>query len=417
MLNTMTRRAHLLLATLTACPLMAAGIDPQAATDAYLATLPKAAQLNTNAYFEGQYWMLLTGLLYVLGIAWLMLGNGRSAKLRDAVARRISKPLPRTLVYVLLYSLIAGVLMLPWNAYEDFFRERAYGFAEHGFGAWFGEWGIGWLITAAVSAIGVTALYSVGRRVPKTWPLWGSGVTVIMLAIAVMLSPVYIKPLFNTYKPLAEGPVKAGILQLAQANGVPTHEVWEFDASKQTNKVSANVSGFAGTTRISLNDNLLKQCTPAEIRAVMAHEIGHFVLNHSIRLLVYMSLVIGGGYLFVALSYAGVSRRFGKGWQIGDITDEAGLPLVVALLSAYMFLATPIVNSIIRNAEIEADLFSLNAAREPDGFAKAILKTAAYRKAAPGKWEEILFYDHPAPQSRILMAMRWKAAQPPTPQP
>ena len=72
-------------------------------------------------------------------------------------------------------------------------------------------------------------------------------------------------------------------------------------------------------------------------------------------------------------------------------------------------LATPLTNSIIRTNEAEADIFGLNAAREPDGFATTALKLSEYRKLDPTPWEEFVFYDHPSGRSRIFMAMRWKA--------
>src|ERR1700694_3579055 len=105
-----------------------------------------------------------------------------------------------------------------------------------------------------------------------------------------MLSPFYIEPLFNTYKPLNDPAISEPILAMARANQIPVTQVFEVDASRQSNRISANVAGFLGTTRIALNDNLLKQCTLPEIREVMAHEMGHYILNHSVKLVMYYSL-------------------------------------------------------------------------------------------------------------------------------
>jgi STE24 endopeptidase len=118
------------------------------------------------------------------------------------------------------------------------------------------------------------------RKLPRTWALWGSIVAIVFLILGVAVGPVYIAPIFNTYKPLAESPLKEKIISLARANGIPATEVWEFDASKQTKRMSANVSGMLGTTRISMNDNLMNRASPEEIQAVLGHEMGHYVLNH-----------------------------------------------------------------------------------------------------------------------------------------
>ena len=87
------------------------------------------------------------------------------------------------------------------------------------------------------------------------------------------------------------------------------------------------------------------------------------------------------------------------------------MPLLAVILIFYVTLATPVTNTISRQSEVECDIFGLNAAREPDGFAGIAMKTSEYRKVDPGHWEEIIFYDHPSPRSRIFMAMRWKAEQ------
>jgi STE24 endopeptidase len=90
------------------------------------------------------------------------------------------------------------------------------------------------------------------------------------------------------------------------------------------------------------------------------------------------------------------------------------LPLAALLFTSYLFVMTPVINSVIRSAEYEADIFGLNAAAQPDGFAQAALDLSEYRKMEPGRLEEILLYDHPSGRTRIFAAMRWKAEHPET---
>jgi STE24 endopeptidase len=113
------------------------------------------------------------------------------------------------------------------------------------------------------------------RRLGKSWWVWGAAVTILFLAFVILISPVYIAPLFNSYTKLQDARIKDPILSMARANGIPATDVSEFDASRQSNRVSSNISGFAGTQRISLNDNLLKRCTLPEIETTMGHEMGH----------------------------------------------------------------------------------------------------------------------------------------------
>lgn len=196
---------------------------------------------------------------------------------------------------------------------------------------------------------------------------------------------------------------------MARANGVPVKNVYWFDASRQSKRISANVSGFLGTTRVSLNDNLLNRSSLPEIKAVMGHELGHYVLNHVYKGAVFFSLIIAGGFAFASWGFGLCNRRFGAGWGIMGIGDVAGLPLLVALVMVYFFLMTPVTNTISRSIESEADIFGLNAAREPDGFAGAALQLSEYRKMKPGPVEEFIFYDHPSGWRRIHMAMVWKS--------
>ena len=103
---------------------------------------------------------------------------------------------------------------------------------------------------------------------------------IVFVAIGVVIGPVFIAPLFNTSKPLENQAIKQSILSLARANEIPATDVYEVDASKQSKRVSANVSGLLGTERITLNDNLLARCSPQALLATMGHEMGHYVLHH-----------------------------------------------------------------------------------------------------------------------------------------
>jgi STE24 endopeptidase len=142
--------------------------------------------------------------------------------------------------------------------------------------------------------------------------------------------------------------------------------------------------------------------------------MGHYVLNHIYKGLMEIGIVIVAGFALVAWLFERLRARNEERWGVRAIGDVAGLPLAALLFSGYLFVLTPVLNSIVRVQEIEADLFGLNAARQPDGFAQTALKLSEYRKLDPGPLEEIVFYDHPSGRARILAAMRWKAEHPET---
>jgi STE24 endopeptidase len=383
--------------------------DPEAATEAWLAKLPPAQRARSDAYFEGGYWIDLWELLWGLGIAWLLLGTRLSALMRDAVERRTRFRFLQAILYAIGYILVASLLSFPLDVYSGFVREHQYGMATQGFGAWLVDQLKGLGLVLLFGSLTVAALYAVFRKAPRTWWLWGAAVLVALAVVGILIAPVFISPLFNTYTELKDPALREPILSLARANGIPTDHVWVYDASRQTKRVSANVSGLANTLRISLNDNLLTRTSPAAVRAVMGHEMGHYVLNHVYEMIFQFGVVIVFGFAFLRWGFDRMVARRGERWGVRGIADLAGLPLLVAVLAVYFFLMTPVINTIIRTNEAEADIFGLNAAREPDGFAEAALLLGEYRKLAPGPVEEWIFFDHPSGRNRILMAMRWKA--------
>src|SRR5438034_1231903 len=227
-------------------------------------------------------------------------------------------------------------------------------------------------------------LFGVVRRLPRTWWLWGSLVTFLFLIFVILIGPVYILPLFNKVTPLNDPALTQRILRLARANGIPARDVFMMDASKQTTRMSANVSGFGNTMRITLNDNLLRRGSPEEIEAVMGHEMGHYVLNHVYKGLLFFLVLIVTWFaaLFYSLQWA--LNRWGARWQIRGVGDTAVLPLVLLITSIFFFVLTPVLNTYVRTQEAEADIYGINASRQPDGFAQAAIHLGEYRKMSPG---------------------------------
>jgi len=383
--------------------------DVETATRAYLDLIDKEQRAKTDAYVDGGNWLQLWGLLYGLGVAWLLLGSRLSARIRDWTERVSRRRWLQTMLYGAVYVVVTALLTLPLAMYQDFFREHQYGLATQTLGAWFEDQAKGLAISAALLSVLITLVYGAIRRMPHRWWLGAAVVAIAFFTFVLTLYPVYIAPVFNDYRPLEEGPVRESILSMARANGVPADDVYWFDASRRTNRISAKVSGMFGTTRIALNDNLLKRASPEEIEAVMAHEMGHYVLGHASRYIVAFGIILVVGFAFVKWAFDKALARWGERWQIRDVGDPAGLPLLLALLSVLSFLATPVANNVIRSGEVQADIFGLNASRQPDGFARVALRISDYRKLEPSHLEEVLLNDHPSGRTRVYESMRWKS--------
>ncbi|MDQ6912426.1 MAG: M48 family metallopeptidase [Verrucomicrobiota bacterium] len=391
-------------------PFIAADADPATATRAWLDTVPPEKKARSDAYFEGGYWLLLWDFLATVAISLFLLQTRISARMRDFAERTTRLRVLQVSIYAICYLLITSVLIFPLNAYEHYFREHAYDLSTQTFGPWFREQLIGLVVALIGFTLLMIALYGVFKRAPRTWWIWATAIVVSFFMVGAFLAPVYIEPLFNKYKPLSDPKISEAILTMARANQIPVKQVFEVDASRQSNRISANVAGFLGTTRIALNDNLLKQCTLPEIRYVMAHEMGHYVLNHMYKIVLSLALLTLISAAITGVAFEAIVRRWGDRWQIRGLADPAGLPILALIISTLAFLGTPITNTLTRVAEVEADAFGINTSRSPDGFAAVALKLSTYRKLDPTPLEEFIFFDHPSGRARIRMAMAWKAA-------
>lgn len=380
--------------------------DPDQATRAWLNTMDPAARARSDSYFEGGYWTQFVGPIIGFIVAFAVLQLGWAQGVRTWLEKTVKVYFFVVVLFALFYSIV-GLVSFPWDYWLGFVREHDYGLSRQTFGQWFTEYLQGFGISLVIGSLAIGVLYLIIAVAKKNWWIWGTVATLVFVLFTSMLAPVYIAPIFNHYTPMQDGPLKTSVLQMAQANGVPADNVYVFDVSRQSNRVTANVSGFAGTTRISMADNLINRESPGGVRAVLGHEIGHYVLDHTTSLMAMFTLLIV--VVFALANWLFNKLSAGERWGIRGISDPAGMPLLFSIIGFVFLVATPIQNNITRFHEHQADMFGLNAAREPDGFAESALLLSEYRKMEPSPLEEWFFYDHPSGYDRIHMSMVWKA--------
>lgn len=391
---------------------MVQGFDAAAATAAYLATLPPEVHAKATAYTQGGHWVLLWGALVGVLVSWIVVRSGVLVRVRAGVERKRPRPWLAVAVVIVVDSLIEWALMIPWDSYAHWWREKGYGLTGQAYGGWFSEHLIGLAVGLVQSLVLILLLYWLLRRAPRTWWLWsGVGVVGAMLFFMV-IGPVLIEPLFNSYKPAPPGPMRDEIVAMAKQVGVPSDKILIYNGSKQSNRYTANVSGMFGTARVAMSDVMFKKDADlAEVRGVVGHEMGHYVRGHAgWYALAFGLLAMIGGFLVDRL-FPWTARVMGAAGVKG-IADPAGFPVISVIFSVLALLATPLTSSISRIGEADADRFSLEHFNEPDGLAKALVKTIEYRAATPSRLEEVIFYDHPAVGRRVRRAMDWKAAHP-----
>ncbi len=383
--------------------------NPEAATTQWLARLPQDLRTRSDDYTQGGHMLKIVNLVYGLGVAALLLWFQISARIRDWTEERTRSRTYQAMLYGVIIVTTIAILTLPLSIYESYVREHAYGLSNQSFMQWAGDFAILFTTVVVASVIFLPLFYAAIRATREIWWLSAAGLSIVAMVVGLAIYPVAIAPLFHNYTPLPDSAQTQPLLSLARANGVPAARLWVSDESTQSARLSANVTGFLGTTRIILSDNLLRQGTPDEVLAAMGREIGHYEMGHILRMALLFGLVLIAGFGLTAIVFRFATGLFGGNWQVRQPDDVAGFPLIAALMGIFLVLFTPVTSSIVRSTEREADLFGVNAVRKPDAFASLVLKKSGTRKLDPGFTEETIYFDHPSGKSRIAMMMRWKA--------
>lgn len=383
--------------------------DPVQATDAYLARVPAATRERAQAFSNAGQLALVLRLAVLVAATLLILDSGLAARMRTAAMRASRRTSAQDALFAVQFLGVLLLLGLPVEVFAGFVRWRAAGLSHASFGQWLGDYLTEWAVLLVFYVVGIVAIMALIRRRPASWPLWATGVYVALYALYAFVSPLYIEPLLNRFTPLPDGATKEAILSLARANGVPAANVYVKDASRQSVVLNAQVSGFAGTARITLDDNTIANTPADEVELVMAHEIGHYVLRHVFKETVLHGIVMGIGFLFIAWAMRGLVARYGARWEGHGPGDAATLPLFWLLVMLWGYVALPADNGIQREDEREADLFGLNASQRPLGLAEFMIRDADAHPLTPNAFVEWALYTHPAPANRIRAAMRWRA--------
>ncbi|WP_373475300.1 M48 family metallopeptidase [Sphingorhabdus sp.] len=380
--------------------------DPAVETARYIDSLGSEALQKAASYTAATHWLLLGGLLVTALVTWIIVRTGLLDRLSARLANRGWAL--RTWLICVAFFLISAVLSLPWGIYEEWGFERSYGRTSQPLSDFLTQDVIGILLSSILGGLFFLGVYALIRRAGKSWWLWSGGLTAFAAAATILLSPVLIEPIFNDYKPVPEGPVRTALLKMADEAAIPHDRVLMFDGSRQSNNFTANVSGVFGSARIAISDVALKQASLDEVKAVTGHEIGHYVLGHVWRIVFLFAVIAMLGFFLADRLFGRVAALFGSK---ATIADPEGLPILLLIVSVLGVLAQPVLNSVTRVGESEADAYSLRTVNLPDALAGALVKTAEYRYPRPSAFEEIAFYSHPSVERRVRRAMDWKAAQ------
>ncbi len=333
----------------------------------------------------------------------LLLFTGFSARMRNW-ARAIGRKWFFVIgAYFVIFLAINWVLDFPLSYYQGFIRQHDYGLSNQSFGKWFGDSFKSLLVGMVMGIAFLWGPYLALRKSPKRWWLYTSMGAVPILFFVMLVAPIWIDPLFNEFGPMKDQALEAKILGLADQSGIEGSRVYEVNKSVDTEAVNAYVTGFLDTKRIVLWDTTIRKLSESQLLFVMAHEMGHFVLGHVIKGVLFFSLVILV-VLYVIHRIAGaVIGRFRGRFGFEELSDIASLPLIILLVNVLSLIVTPLTNAFTRHIEHESDRFALEITQDNHGGASAFvaLQTENLGNPRPGLLYKIWRSSHPTLADRI----------------
>jgi STE24 endopeptidase len=321
--------------------------------------------------------------------------------------RRIVGRLPgwwwvRVVLAVAVVSLIGRVVTLPFAV---LLRRHVldYGLSNQAWSGFAADAAKSEAVAVVVTSLVLVVLVGCARRWTGAWPAVAGGALGVLVLVASFVYPVVVEPLFNHFTSLPAGDLRTRVFELADEEGVPIDDVLVADASRRTTTLNAYVSGYGGTRRVVLYDNLVNDVPEDQALSVVAHELAHAkhddVLTGS--LLGAAGAVLGVGLLALVVGTVGERRGL-------RMRDPEVVPLVLALLAVGSVLSMPVQNAISRRIETRADVDALEATHAPEAFVgvQRQLMRRALADPTPPALSQFWFGSHPLGLTRIAIAQQ-----------
>jgi STE24 endopeptidase len=360
-------------------------------------------------WFVNTFWALLIPILFLF--------TGFSARIRNWAQKIGRKWFFVIAVYFIIFSILNFLIDLPLSYYEDFVREHAYGLSNQTFSKWFGDSLKGLLVGLIFGSLFLWVPYLLLKKSPKRWWVYTGLLSIPFLFFVMLISPIWIDPLFNKFGPMKNKELERSILALADRAGIEGGRVYEVNKSEDTKTVNAYVTGFMGTKRIVLWDTTLAKLNEKEILFVMGHEMGHYVLHHVIWGILFFSILILITLYVAYRTAGGLIRKYHNRFGFEDLSDIASLPLILLLISLFSLIITPIAFSFTRYQEHEADRFGLEITQDNHAAGTSFVKLQQENLSnpRPGILSKLWRSSHPTLGERIDFSNEyrpWKKGEP-----
>ena len=335
------------------------------------------------SYFRSGNVLWGVNTIWGLLIPAAFLLTGLSARIRNWAQKLGRKWFFIIGLYFAIFALITFVIDFPLAYYQGFVREHAYELSNQTFGKWFGDSLKALLVSIVMGFLFLWIPYLLLKRSPRRWWLYTGLLTVPFLFFVMLVSPIWIDPLFNDYGAMNDQALEAKILALAEKSGIEGGRVFEVNKSVDTQTVNAYVTGFLGTKRIVLWDTIIAKLSEQELLFVMGHEMGHYVLGHVVKGIFFFSLLILVMLYAAYRTAGGLIHRFKDRFGFDQLSDVASLPLILLLMNVFFFAVTPVALTFTRYMEHEADRFGLEVTQRNRAAATAFVKLQEENLAVP----------------------------------
>lgn len=389
--------------------------DSQKTVTSY--TLPPDRYQKAVTLGRTQFRFSFINFFYGILILWIVLRLRLAPKYRDWAENTSGKSFVQALVFAPLFFVTLGVLGLPSDIYE-YLTERKYGLSVQNGTSWFWDWTKGELLSIVLAIFLVWILYAVIRTSPRRWWFYFWLVALPIAVFLVFLQPVVVDPMFHKFESLQQKDpaLTASLEQMVQRAGqnIPPERMFWMGAGEKTTTLNAYVTGIGASKRIVVWDNTIAKMTTPQIVYVSGHEMGHYVLGH-----IWKGLLFGAALSFVLFFLAfrtigWMLARWGAGWGIRGVDDLASLPALLLLISIFSFIAGPVSSAFSRHDEHQADQYGLEVTHgltpnAPQVAAQAfqILGEVDLANPEPNPVDIFMFYSHPAIPGRIRFALTY----------
>jgi STE24 endopeptidase len=385
-------------------------------------TLPPAELAKSTALHNTRIRMWIVDSAYGLALLLLYLYAGWAVGFRNLAERVAKNRFLQAWIFVPLFLITIDILNLPPDMYGHRLS-RSYGLSVQGWASWFGDWGKSLGIEVIGGTLVIWLLYLIIRKSPRRCWFYFWLATLPITAFVVFLSPVLIEPMFNKFEPLAKTnpELVSKIEEVVHRAGmnIPRDRIFEMKASAKTTELNAYVTGYRATKRVVVWDTTEQKMTTPQTLFVFGHEMGHYVLGH-----VWKGMIFGSVVTFFAF-YLGyrfslwVLARFGSRWRIRELGDWASLPALILVISIIAFFLEPVGNGFSRVIEHHADIYGLEVIRGivPDSNQAAtqsfqVLGETSLSYPYPNPFMVFWMADHPPISDRVRFAVSYDPCAP-----